>query len=356
VVLTTPVTTGGGWRPRRIALFALAMMVAGYVTVFVADGATPSASVLRNALANTAAAVMLAPPVWWLSRRLPWAQSHRWWFLPSHVLGAALFTWAWYVTIAYALGLASWTSGGAFRPSFLQGAALHWEAMTAVVLYCAIAAGCYVTRAAQDADDARALQHQAEMRALRAQLDPHLLFNTLHTLLELVRSGDARAEEAIDRFARVARYVSQGRPPDRDLVSLGEEWGMCVDYAALEMLRLGPRLTCRFEIDDGVEQTRLPALTVQPLLENAIRHGIAARPGPGVIEVTAVRRGGTIHLEVCDDGLGAAATTSGAGTGLDLVRRRLLTHFGAAASFDAGPRHDGTGWRVAAAFPAGAHS
>ena len=68
--------------------------------------------------------------------------------------------------------------------------------------------GCSLTQAASDARQSLELQHCMEMRSLRAQLDPHLLFNTLHSLLELVRSGDARADDAIDRFARVARYVS----------------------------------------------------------------------------------------------------------------------------------------------------
>ena len=356
-MLTFPETAArGGWRPRRIALFALAMMVAGYLAVFVADGATPSVGVLRNALANTAAAAVLAPPIWWLTRRLPWERADRWWFLPAHVAGAALFTWSWYVTIAYALGLASWAAGGTFDPAFLQGAALHWEAMTAVVLYCAIAAGCYVTRATDEAGAARALQHAAEMRALRAQLDPHLLFNTLHTLLELVRSGDARAEEAIDRFASVARYVSDGRAPGRDLVPLADEWRMTADYASLEQLRLGPRLACCFHLDEGLEAVRIPALSLQPLVENAIRHGIAPRPGPGSIDVTARRRDGRIHIEVRDDGRGAGTGTAGQGTGLDLVRRRLLTQFGTAATFTAGPRTDGPGWIVSTSFSEGCYA
>ena len=190
-----------------------------------------------------------------------------------------------------------------------------------------------------------------EMRSLRAQLDPHLLFNTLHSLLELVRSGDARADGAIDRFARVARYVSEGRAANRDIVSLRAEWEMTQDYLALESLRLGPRLTCRFDFGSDLEQVRIPALTLQPLVENAIRHGIASRPGVGTLVLSAWSADGRTHVVTEDDGLGAAATTRGSGTGLDLVRRRLAAEFGSTLVFDAGPRADASGWRVHASFP-----
>ncbi len=339
------------WKPRRVALYAASLLAAGYVAVFLADGAAPSAGIVRDAIANTAAAAIAALPVWWLCAHMPWRLGARWWFLPAHIAGAATFTLVWYVVIAAALGLATVLGGGAFRLQFLTGPALHWEAMTSVVLYVAIASGCYLLQAARDARTAQALQHESEMRALRAQLDPHLLFNTLHSLLELVRSGDARADEAIDRFARVTRYVSEGRSHTRDLVPLTAEWQMTQDYAALESLRLGTRLTCRFDLGTTPASVVIPAMSLQPLVENAIRHGIAPRPGPGTVEISARVDAERVHVQVQDDGLGAAAHARGDGTGLDLVRRRLIAHFGPAVSFAAGPRTDGAGWRVATSFP-----
>ena len=340
------------WRPRRLVPFALTMTVAGFLAVFIADGAVPGVGVLRDAIANTCAAAVAAQPVWWVCTRIHWKLADRWWFLPFHVLGAASFTVLWYVTIGIALAIASFVGGDGFRLAFLSGPALHWEMTTAVVLYCAIAAGCYLLQAARDARSAQQVQHASEMRAMRAQLDPHLLFNTLHSLLELVRSGDERADEAIDTFARVARYVSEGRGADRDLVLLRDEWRMTQDYATLKLLRLGPRLSCRFSLGDGLDGIALPALSLQPLVENAIRHGIVQRPAKGSVEISAMRVDGRVLLTVQDDGLGAGAVTCGAGTGLDLVRRRLRAHFGDAVTFSAGPRDGASGWCVMASFPA----
>lgn len=341
----------GPWQPRRLLLFGATVLLLGHATVFIADGATSPGAVLRDAIANSIAGVLSALPVWHLCRAVSWRLGARWWFLPLHLLAMGAFMALWYVLIAIALGAAGMLSDRPFAMAFLGGPALHWQEFTAVVLYFAIAAGCYLTQAAADARQSLELQHRTEMRSLRAQLDPHLLFNTLHSLLELVRSGDARAEDAIDRFARVARYVSDGRAANRDVVALRAEWEMTQDYAALESLRLGPRLTCRFDFGDDLEQVQIPALTLQPLVENAIRHGIAPRPGAGTLVLSAWTADGRTHVVTEDDGLGAAATTRGSGTGLDLVRRRLIAQFGNALAFDAGPRTDATGWRVHASFP-----
>jgi LytS/YehU family sensor histidine kinase len=250
-----------------------------------------------------------------------------------------------------ALGIGSGLRGDGWSPVFLQGPALHWLALTSIFVYFAIVAACYAVQASRDAQQSAETLHHAQLHALRAQLDPHLLFNTLHSLLELVRSGDARADDAIDRFARVARYVAQGRTPADDLVTLHAEWTMAQDYVALESLRLGSRLQCTFDCDDSLKDVRIPALSLQPLIENAIVHGIAARPGPGRIAVTARRVADRVAIRVEDDGLGASATTHGTGTGLELVRQRLATHYGQQLEFRAGPAVSGAGWVVDAVFP-----
>ncbi len=347
-----PGSTSLAWRPGRLIVFAMSLMIGCYMVAFMTES-RPSLSMFRDAIANTAAAAIAAGPVWLLCTRAPWRFGNRWWFLPIHVAGVAAFIGLWYVAIAYALGLSSAIAGGQATPSFLVGPALRWEAMTAVVLYFAIAAACYTTQATRDAQRSAALLHEAEVSALRAQLDPHLLFNTLHSLLELVRSGDARADDAIDRFARVTRYVSQGRSPGQDLVPLSAEWTMVQDYVALESLRLGARLICQFQLGPDLDAVMIPALSLQPLVENAIRHGIAPRPGPGHITVTAERRDRLVMLDVVDDGLGGGATTTrGSGTGLDLVRRRLQAHYGTSLQFTAGPSSSDVGWSVHACFPA----
>ncbi len=115
-------------------------------------------------------------------------------------------------------------------------------------------------------------------------------------------------------FARVARYVSEGRAANRDLVPLTDEWRMTQDYAALESLRLGPRLTGRFSFGDDLDGVEIPALSLQPLVENAIRHGIAPRPGAGAVDISVSLVDRFVQVGVRDDGLGRRAATRGSGT------------------------------------------
>jgi hypothetical protein len=339
-------------RPAGLALFGAALVLSGFVVTFIADGSDSFADAFSSALANTAAIALAALPVWWVCNTVRWRNGDRWWFLPLHTVCAIGFAGLWVVILAGALGFTSGVRGGDWTPVVLRGAAMHWLALTSIFVYFAIGAACYAVQASRDAQASALTLHGAQLHALRAQLDPHLLFNTLHSLLELVRSGDERAEDAIDRFARVARYVAQGRAPGEDLVELRAELAMAKDYVALESLRLGTRLQCSFEHDTSLDLVQIPALSLQPLIENAITHGIAARPGPGSIVVSAERIDHSIVIRVLDDGLGAAATTRGGGTGLELVRRRLAAHYGERLRFSAGPRADRSGWRVDATFPA----
>lgn len=337
------------WRAAGLALVAF---LSCYVTVFVAGGQKLGLPLLTDAMANVLSGLCASLLVWRLCVLLPWRHAGQPHFLPAHVLGVAVFGVIWYWTTALALGLSAAVWSGEFQLQFLIGPALHWHAFTAFVLYCAVAAGCYAFQAAADARLAGELQHRAEMAALRAQLNPHVLFNTLHSLLQLVRRGDPRTEEAIERFARFIRYVGEANRED-EIVPLETEWTLTEDYVALEQLRMGPRLSCEFRLADDVFGCRLPALTLQPLVENAIRHGITPRPGRGHVVVQAWRQSDRLHVRVDDDGLGALTGPGvGTGTGLNLVRRRLLTRYGAALSFAAGPRAAGGGWEVSISFPA----
>ena len=339
------------WAPRRVAFGVASLVFAGFVVMFVSDSGTPAWWMVRDAASNLVAIAVSALPVVMLCRRLEWSHAACWWFLPMHVGAAIGFSLLWHAVFAVVSALPSVFAGAAFTPNWLEGPARRWQLFTAVFIYLAVAAATYLAQAARDWQRAVALQHEAESAAMRAQLDPHVLFNTLHSLLELVRSGDARADDAIDRFARLARYVSEGRAAGRDLVPLADEWRVVEDYLALEALRLGSRLSHTLTLDPTVASTPIPALTLQPLVENAIVHGIAPRAGAGTLAVRADRDGDVLAITVVDDGLGAAARTAGSGRGLSLVRRRLAVRHGEAARFEAGPRAEGAGWRVTLRVP-----
>jgi LytS/YehU family sensor histidine kinase len=175
----------------------------------------------------------------------------------------------------------------------------------------------------------KALQ-AAELRLLKSQLNPHFLFNALNGLRSLIADEPARAREAVTHLARTLRYTFAAS--DQDFVSLERELEMVDDYLALESLRLADRLRVERVIEPAARTARIPAMLLQTLVENAIKHGIAALKEGGTLRITARVRETELILQVVnprptDD---AAATTDGVGLRNSSERLRLL--FGARAS------------------------
>lgn len=175
------------------------------------------------------------------------------------------------------------------------------------------------------AAEAESLRSKAELEVLRAQLDPHFLFNTLHSLLAVLRSDPAIAEEAIERFARLLRYTLQVRHKGEGRVPLYREWQFVEDYLELESLRLGERLKLEKSVDDDALSIEVPAFLLQPLIENAVKHGVAANPDGATIFMGIRLRGDVVEIEVSDNGMGAdpGLLESRGGLGLRLVRERI---------------------------------
>jgi hypothetical protein len=172
----------------------------------------------------------------------------------------------------------------------------------------------------------RALESQvatreAELRALRAQLNPHFLFNSLNSINALVGSDPEAARrmcESLGDFLR--RTLALGA---RDAVSLGEELALVDRYLAIERVRFGERLRVECRLEPAVERCLVPPLLLQPLVENAIKHGIAERIEGGTVRIAAASRDGSLTIEVENDTDADAPARQGQGVGLDNVRRRL---------------------------------
>lgn len=332
-----------------VALFST--LAAAYTSIFMADGQQADSGMVADGLANAFAIGMMAGLVVALSRVVRWERASRWWFLPLHLAMAVLTSWASLVIVAVTLGVSGLLQTGAFELVWFTGPGRRWHLFTSVFIYAAVAGSAYTVQAATEARDAQQLRLGAELAALRAQLDPHVLLNTLHSLIELVRGNDAHAEDAIDRFGRLVRYLTAHRAAHEELVPLADEWQCLEDYLHLEALRLGPRLQLELSIDPAVRSARIPALTLQPLVENAIRHGIGPRPGRGLLRVAARAVGGTVAVQVHDDGLGVTSNSpGGSGRGLALVAARLRAHFGAQTPITWGGTPAG-GWGVDLSVP-----
>ena len=170
---------------------------------------------------------------------------------------------------------------------------------------------------------------QARLQALNAQIRPHFLFNTLHTIGQLWRSGRSDdADAVLDHLGALFHKVSSST--SRFEVPLAEELELIRDYLAIEEVRFRDRLRPRVVAPADTLDCLVPPLILQPLVENAVRHGISAVSTAGVLEVLASREGGRLRLVVRDDGPGVsvATKTPGSGTGLRNTRERLARLYG----------------------------
>ncbi len=241
-----------------------------------------------------------------------------------------------------------------------------WMIQWGSMMYAVAAGGFTAYRAAQ-----RALQHAAEVEqahtllartelaALRNKLNPHFLFNTLHSILALVRKDARRAEEALFRFSEMLRYILDAEREStgngNDHVLLRDEMAFTEQYLGLEAIRLGDRLQVDWQVDETALSATIPALTVQPLVENSIKHAFNPRSAPGRLRVMVARVGEHINIEIADDGPGVQLDAQGqlppgSGLGLPTVARRLALLYRGAAHFDIDSR-PGAGFSVRLQLP-----
>jgi signal transduction histidine kinase len=180
------------------------------------------------------------------------------------------------------------------------------------------------------------LRAEAEAKAVRAQFNPHFVFNTLHSLMLLVRADPSAAERAIEDVASLIRYASVLERRNQDVVTLGEEVEIARRYIGLETLRLDDRLKVIWELDPDLEHVPVPPFSLQTLLENAIKHGISPKETGGVIHVRVRGRPGHLTIIVKDDGMGAdpEEVRKAEGRGLNLLQRRVATLFGETSSLN----------------------
>jgi sensor histidine kinase YesM len=293
---------------------------------------------IESGLAYVLPVAVMGVGIWHTTAKLTWPPASRASFFAKHVGLAVLFSILWVgVEISLiATGTGFSTALGIARPW------AGFQALDGLFFYGLIAAGSYLIRIVSRlreqearAAGADALRMRAELAALRGQLNPHFLFNTLHTLTALVRRDPDTAEHALERFGDMLRYVLDVKRSAREDVTLGDEMQFVRNYLSLEQLRLGDRLTVVERIDPEALDCVVPSLTLQPLVENAIKYGIAPRAKGGRIEIGAFFQGQTLVLEVRDDGPGAATDIldSANGVGLRAVRQRLDTRYETLARF-----------------------
>ncbi|MET0623470.1 MAG: histidine kinase [Pyrinomonadaceae bacterium] len=185
---------------------------------------------------------------------------------------------------------------------------------------------------------------QAQLQALKMQLHPHFLFNALHSISALVHTDPEAADKMIARLGDFLRLTLESSAAQ--VVPLRQEIEFLNCYLEIERIRFRDRMTTRIEVDPQVLDCGVPNLILQPIVENAIRHGVSQRAGPGHVEVRAERAGTSLRLEVRDNGRGlperpAAKAAKGGGVGLANTRARLQRLYGAAYRFELANAPDG---------------
>ena len=172
------------------------------------------------------------------------------------------------------------------------------------------------------------LVSQAELRALQSQINPHFLFNALNTLYGTIPRESSTARRIVLNLADIFRYFLQS---DKVFVTVAEEMQIVRAYLEVEQSRLGDRLSVHIQVDDAALPVNIPVLSIQPLVENAIKHGVAQRTEPGFVRIAAIHDRDGLLVTVENSGAPGGKSARGAGVGLENVRRRLEICYGAAS-------------------------
>jgi signal transduction histidine kinase len=247
--------------------------------------------------------------------------------------------------------------GGSFLAALLLG--LPWTggrnawAALAVTVTAGIAGTWFFWNRHRAADMERQ-RIEAQLKTLQAQIEPHFLFNTLANLDALIQTDPARARVMLGHLNDYLRATLAATR--REASTLGDEFALLRGYLEVQRIRMGERLRFSLELPEALAQAGLPPLLLQPLVENALKHGIEPKLDGGEVRVSAREEQGRILLEVADTGRGngersgaGGADTRGTGVGLANVRERLAATF-SGARFEAGPNPAG-GFTVRLSIP-----
>jgi hypothetical protein len=316
---------------QRLALqFAVWLIVGGLVAALVhAFIGTAWIDALLFGLPLGLVAAPAALSAWFVCRAIPLRRTP-----PPLVVGIATTGAAALATLWAGLGRLWWMAlaamGRGVSPA-PPAAVLAVLGTVGVLAYLLSVAMHYLWITFEDSADAarRALesdvaQREAELRALRAQVDPHFLFNSLTAIVGLIGADPTRARQMCQLLAEFLRESL--RLGGASQIALGRELALAEQYLRIEQVRFGARLGVRTSIAPDAVGVLVPSLLLQPLAENAVRHGVATRIDGGTIDIAITRQGDRVAV-VVDNPYDPEGGKSGTGFGLDIVRRRIAAAF-----------------------------
>jgi signal transduction histidine kinase len=270
--------------------------------------------VVALTVTNTAVAVVFAPAIVWLTRRFPFDRGRSARSFMVHALACIVFS----LSHTGLYWLLCYASDG------VLGTLLFQRVHPNVITYWAIVG---FTEALRHFERARGRERQlaeARLALLKAQLQPHFLFNTLNTIAAMMHEDIPAADRMINRLSELLRLALDGAFAHE--TELDRELHFAQAYVEIHRARFGKGLELRLDVEPRHRAALVPSLLLQPLVENAIRHGFASRPKRGTIRIEADDDGETLRLRVTDDGRGLGAADgieNRRGVGLDNIRQRL---------------------------------
>jgi two-component system LytT family sensor kinase len=326
------------------SIFGLTFTTVSYIAVLIENRPYPLGNALRQNLVQFYLWGAFSPLIFWLSRRFTIEfRALRVQKLLLHFVAILLLAGI-HTTISFAL---LWSFSPSIRqrfPSIVNGYrgyvgyGFYLDLIIALLITIAVHAFLYYQNLRAIESDQAALKTQlaqSQLRALKMQLHPHFLFNTLHSISCLVRDDPAKANSMIARLGDFLRLTLEHS--DEQLVTLQEEMEFVRCYLEIEQVRFGDRLAVQYEIEKTAMSAQVPHLILQPVVENAIQHAIAPRTEPVGITIIARPLDGMLRLEVRDTGPGMRTVTGshiGHGVGLNNVRSRLDRLYGAECMFE----------------------
>jgi two-component system sensor histidine kinase AlgZ len=323
---------------RRVLIAYLAIWLApASLLASVLAGGRLEAAALAAALAFPLAFVyaFVCLSAWYVCQRAP-LRSSRMPFVLANSAGAAIVSSGLWVLVARVVsaaidGAVPGSGAGALiereTPLLFTAGALVYL-LAAAVAYAMTAVG-EARVAERRALELQVLAREAELKALRAQVDPHFLFNSLNSIGGLIGSdpaGARRMSVLLGEFLRTSMRLGA-----QDRVTLAEEIALARRFLDIEHVRFGDRLRVESSADEALAACRVPPLLLQPLVENAVRHGIGGLVEGGTIRLEARREGNDVRIVVENPRDPDVRPRPGTGVGLEIVRKRLLTHYGAEA-------------------------
>lgn len=318
-------TTPDSLRRREIALIAFgavsAAALASSVFLLWATGVPPGIAVIA-ALPPCLLLGVIGLASRYLCRAMPLRGAARSSVAAAQIGSAAAASGLWVLTWRSWTGFLNQQAGLALAPdaTLLFGLGVLLILTTVAVHYLVLEAD-----ASREAEEAalryRVLAREAELRAFKAQIDPHFLFNSLNAVASLCGSRPNDAREMAQRLADFFRLIL--RLGARDRITLGEEIDLVSRYLAIEKVRFGDRLSVHVTIDDEAAKCSIPPLLLQPLVENAVRHGVAEMVDGGTIEIEATMREGVLRIRVENPADPERPDARGEGVGLSNARGRI---------------------------------